>query len=234
MRTIIMGDIHGCFQEMTELMEKVGFDKEADTFISLGDLMDRGEESYEVFDFFRHLKQEMKERCTIVRGNHEQMMMDSAEDPSAVARWNRNGAGETVKSFAKYGSHVYQYAGWFRENTVLYYEEDDFRCVHAGLIKEELSENVLRDLIWDRTRISNNDYQGKLTIIGHTEVPDAVWLCGDGKTKIVLPERKKMPLPKTGLIGMDTGCVYGHRLSAMVVEGKEFFMESVNRHKNDM
>lgn len=229
MRTIILGDIHGCFRELTELMEKVGFDREADTLISLGDLMDRGEQSYEVFDLFRHLKQDMKERCTIVRGNHEQMMMESAADPSAVARWRRNGCEATMKSFEEHGSHVYQYAEWFRENTVLFYEEDAFRCVHAGFTKDELSENTLRDLIWDRTRIANNDYQGKLTIIGHTEVKDAVWLCGDEKTKVVLEEGKKIALPKTGLIGMDTGCVYGHRLSAMVIEGKEFFMESVSK-----
>lgn len=234
MRTIIIGDVHGCFQEMTDLMEKVGFDRHLDRLISLGDLMDRGEQSYEVFDFFRSLKREMGERCIIIRGNHEQMMLDAAVNPSALGRWNRNGAAKTVESFAGHGTHVYQYTEWFHENTVMYCEEEDFRCVHAGLIKEELSENEPYDLVWDRTRISQNDYRGKLTVIGHTKVPGATWFCGDEKTTELLPEQQWRSLPKTGLIGIDTGCVYGYRLTAMVVEGGKFRIDSAERKKENI
>lgn len=41
-RIFVVGDIHGCFDELIELTEKVGL-KEEDVLISLGDIVDRGE-----------------------------------------------------------------------------------------------------------------------------------------------------------------------------------------------
>ena len=54
-RTIIVGDIHGCYKELKKLLKKVSFHEDEDWLISLGDLMDRGRQSYEVFDFFENL-----------------------------------------------------------------------------------------------------------------------------------------------------------------------------------
>ena len=59
MRTIIVGDIHGCIQELTGLLMKLEFNQREDRLVSLGDLMDRGKAAYEVFSFFRQLKLEM-------------------------------------------------------------------------------------------------------------------------------------------------------------------------------
>ncbi|MCD8082997.1 MAG: metallophosphoesterase [Clostridiales bacterium] len=42
MRTIIVGDIHGCFQELQALLKAVDFDQKTDCLISIGDLMDGG------------------------------------------------------------------------------------------------------------------------------------------------------------------------------------------------
>lgn len=91
MRTIIIGDIHGCYRELVKLLEKVKFDRKADRLISLGDLMDRGTQSYEVFDFFRHLKTETGDRCVIIRGNHEDMMMNAALWSGDSPLWKNNG-----------------------------------------------------------------------------------------------------------------------------------------------
>lgn len=90
MRTIIIGDIHGCYRELTKLLEKVAFDKEADRLIALGDLMDRGRQPYEVYDFFRHIKAETGECCIIIKGNHEEMMLGAALLPGDSDSWKRN------------------------------------------------------------------------------------------------------------------------------------------------
>lgn len=227
MRTIVVGDIHGCYRELLKLLGKVEFDRDTDRLISLGDLMDRGRQSYEVFDFFRHLKAEMGERCTIIRGNHEQMMMDAAGNPFERGLWKSNGATKTIRSFYEHKSRVYSYAGWFRANTVLYLEGEGFQCTHAGLENENLADNLPEVLLWDRTRIVRNDYDGRLTIIGHTPMRDPAWYAGDGKNVELLPERKRMTLPETGLICLDTGCVFGYRLTAMVIEGGEYWLDSV-------
>lgn len=55
-RKIIIGDVHGCYDELKRLLEKAKFDEAADKLIFVGDLMDRGPQSYEVFDFVRTLR----------------------------------------------------------------------------------------------------------------------------------------------------------------------------------
>ena len=76
-RVVIITDVHGCYEECVSLLEKLDFDKSCDMLINLGDTIDRGPKIYEVFAFFRALKEEMGDRCILIRGNHEQMMLDA-------------------------------------------------------------------------------------------------------------------------------------------------------------
>ena len=55
MRTIIIGDIHGCNKELCALLDKVKPEKD-DQVILLGDLFDRGPESWEVFHTVKSLQ----------------------------------------------------------------------------------------------------------------------------------------------------------------------------------
>lgn len=48
--TIVIGDIHGCYDELQELINKIGI-KEEDTIVSLGDILDWGPKSLEVYDY---------------------------------------------------------------------------------------------------------------------------------------------------------------------------------------
>lgn len=45
LRTIIVGDIHGCIDELNELIKTISYDKKTDRLILLGDLIDRGPDS---------------------------------------------------------------------------------------------------------------------------------------------------------------------------------------------
>jgi predicted phosphodiesterase len=47
-RVIIIGDVHGCMDELTDLLEEVGYTEENDTVILVGDLVDKGPYSLEV------------------------------------------------------------------------------------------------------------------------------------------------------------------------------------------
>ena len=49
LRTIIIGDIHGCDDQLKSILGKLQPDPETDMLILLGDLFDRGPESWEVF-----------------------------------------------------------------------------------------------------------------------------------------------------------------------------------------
>lgn len=50
-RTIVFGDIHGCYDEFMQLQEQIGVTDD-DLVISLGDIVDRGAKSVELFEYF--------------------------------------------------------------------------------------------------------------------------------------------------------------------------------------
>jgi len=86
-RDFVIGDLHGCMMELSRLLKEVNFDKSKDRLFSVGDLIDRGPFSPEAlellnFDYFH-----------AVRGNHEQMMIDTflLNDTSMRSIWLSNG-----------------------------------------------------------------------------------------------------------------------------------------------
>ena len=76
-RVVVITDVDGCLDECKKLLDKLEFDKSCDRLINLGDTIDRGPQIYELFTFFHELKEEMGERCVLIMGNHEQMMLDA-------------------------------------------------------------------------------------------------------------------------------------------------------------
>ena len=72
-RDFCVGDIHGMFTLLQTELDKIGFDEVNDRLFSVGDLVDRGPESEEFWDWLR------KPWFHAVRGNHEQMVIDSVE-----------------------------------------------------------------------------------------------------------------------------------------------------------
>ncbi|QIW15978.1 bis(5'-nucleosyl)-tetraphosphatase (symmetrical) [Pasteurellaceae bacterium RH1A] len=67
MATYIVGDLHGCFDELQLLLKKVDFDPLADELWLTGDLVARGEKSLECLRFVKSLGS----RATTVLGNHD-------------------------------------------------------------------------------------------------------------------------------------------------------------------
>jgi serine/threonine protein phosphatase 1 len=69
-RDLVVGDIHGCFDKLTEQLSEIKFDTLKDRLFSVGDLVDRGEKSEECVKWLG------KTWFHAVRGNHEQMTID--------------------------------------------------------------------------------------------------------------------------------------------------------------
>lgn len=224
-RAILIGDIHGCYPQCMTLLERVHFNPKEDTLISLGDIMDRGDYSYEIFQYFYGLRETMGDRFVYIRGNHEQMLLDSVEDEDMSENWERNGKAETVASFQRHGDDVYRYYEWFKENTVLYYVDQHFQCVHGGLADEDPAKNDPMMLVWDRDAIFYNEYRGRFTVVGHTPLIVPAYYDGLGGLCHVLQYGVRRKLPKTGIMGIDTACVGYNLLTAMVIEGDEYYLE---------
>ena len=76
-RTIIVGDVHGCRRELERLLERVSFSS-GDRLVFVGDLIARGPDSLGVLDIVR------RTGALMVRGNHEQKLLDWREDDGVV------------------------------------------------------------------------------------------------------------------------------------------------------
>jgi serine/threonine protein phosphatase 1 len=169
-RVFIIGDIHGCCKTFKKLiLEKINIQK-SDKIYCLGDYVDRGPDSKGVIDFILQLRKKGFNIHTL-RGNHEELLLNSKKDEKSFLHWTKNGGDKALESFKidtiKKLKPVYQN---FFKRTKFYIETKDFILVHAGLNFE--AENPLLDkyaLLWIRNFTVDNAYlKGKILIHGHS------------------------------------------------------------------
>ncbi len=230
MSTIIIGDIHGCSRAFSRLMEKLDPSPRRDRLILLGDLFDRGSESWEVWLQVRSLADIYGERFTLLRGNHEDYLLQEKLTFSQRRMWDRVGRQATIKSFKSHGRQMEETVPWLKENCRDFYRDDEIQCVHAGLKTEPIEVNDRQTLFHDHGLVLENRYAGRLTVTGHIALSAPTWFAGDEKTVVKLPFKGEGTLPDKGIICIDTGCGKGGRLTAMVLDGSTYRMESTSEH----
>jgi serine/threonine protein phosphatase 1 len=205
-----VGDIHGCFDKLDELMKIIPWKKESgDLLLFIGDYIDRGPKAREVVDYLVKLKKKGG-NFAFLKGNHEKMLLDYYIHQKDQMLYVANGGAETIASYVEGGigrkafvlpeDHLE-----FLLNLQLYYQTDDYIFVHAGLRDAvSLDEQTEEDLLWIREEFIYSAYDWtKRVIFGHTAL----------ETPFVTP----------GKIGIDTGAVYGNKLTAVELPSMRFF-----------
>lgn len=223
MKKIIVGDVHGCYNSLKEVLAKAELDQAEDTLIFVGDLFDRGYDSAEVWKLVSELKQEMGDRCVVLYGNHEDMLVKYVLYGDTT--WTINGMETTVESFENDDDvpSIAGLAAWIMDNTTPYYHCTDgteFYVVHAGRVSDDIEKDSLDDHIWNRDPIRHTGFGGTVTFIGHTPIEEPFHRTYNEVN--ALPYDEWIELPKTGLVDIDTACVFGNRLTAAVVDGNKF------------
>lgn len=219
-RLIAVGDIHGCYYTLLDLIEKIDLDVTKDTLVFVGDYIDRGPYSYEVIRYLQNLQRKMgKDNCVCLRGNHEQMAIDA--DGELTDLRICNGGQVTEWSFRDKDSELRDFVGWFRSLPLVYDTPNILFC-HAGLSDPTFEKNTQHDLLWGRDWIMRDSRpRVKQVIFGHT------------------PKENFSPYTtKTGDLCIDSGCVFGGRLSALIIEEDALEQYSrvvmVKRNKKDI
>ena len=226
MRTIIIGDIHGCNGALRALLEKAGADAGRDRLVLLGDLFDRGPESRDVFQTVQQLAADFGERFILLRGNHEDYLLQEKLTWMQRIMWERVGRAATVRSFRSAGEKMEDTIPWLREHVRYFWKEERFQCVHAGIRVDPPEVNDLTTLVHDHHSVTENLFSGKLTITGHIALDKATWFAGDGETTEEPEDGKVYRLPATGVLCIDTGCGKGGRLTALCTEGETYTLIS--------
>ncbi len=126
MPTFAIGDVHGCFDSLQELLEDCGFKPAEDRLWLVGDLVNRGPKSLEVLRWAMDLEARLGERMVAVAGNHD---LHLVARHAGVAAAKRKDTLDEVLSAPDAGELV----GWLRRRPLLH-REDDHLLVHAGLL----------------------------------------------------------------------------------------------------
>jgi serine/threonine protein phosphatase 1 len=213
-RLFIVGDIHACPQELEALLTALSLQPE-DQLVFLGDYVDRGLGAREVVDLLLGMKADAVCAMTFLKGNHEDMFLDfMGYAGNYGGAFLMNGG---VKTLISYGctpfmdpaailARVPEAHRTFFRNLELMFPVGEVLCVHAGLRAfRPLEEQDSEDLLWIRQEFIDNPHPLPYTVVyGHT------------------PQREvRFDLPYK--VGIDTGLVYGGKLSCLEFTEKKLF-----------
>jgi serine/threonine protein phosphatase 1 len=166
-RRIVIGDVHGHYAGLMRLLEEIAPGAE-DRVYFLGDLIDRGPQSYQTIEFVR------RSGYACLLGNHEQMMLWAFPDGElyepCFRAWVASGGEKTIVSYPN-AQIAREHLDWL-ETLPFYLDLGDVWLVHAG-VNPKLSpqEQTTRDACWIRHEFHNHPqpyFADKLIITGHT------------------------------------------------------------------
>ncbi|MFT3694564.1 MAG: metallophosphoesterase family protein [Kofleriaceae bacterium] len=199
MRTLIVGDIHGCYRELLELFDAAALGAD-DVVVSVGDLVDRGPDPADVVRWFR-----AREGAVVLMGNHERKHVREVFSYSQ----------EVTR--VQMGDDYADAVQWMR-GLPYFYETPDVRVVHAACIPGTPLAQTPEEILAGTT-----SGEAKLKKL----IPNGWWHEHYSDAKPIVfghhvtgPE----PLLRDGKIfGIDTGCVHGHRLTALSVPDMKLY-----------
>lgn len=196
----VVGDLHGCYSNLMNRLDAVGFEADKDLLISVGDLIDRGSENVECLDLIN------QPWFRAVRGNHEQMMLDAVLGSGSILHWMQNGGSWFYNLDAEQQIRVKSLVNKAAEMPLIIELEKGgkkFVICHADYPRGEYEFGKPVDaehVIWNRERVSSSmdgvrfDIHGAdLFIFGHT------------------PARQ--PMRFSNQLYIDTGAVFTGRLT---------------------
>jgi len=227
----IIGDVHGCFDELLDLLKQLGYcvevQADGDTSpkymvkppegrkaIFLGDLVDRGPNIRDVLRLVMGMIDAGTALC--VPGNHDIKLMRKLRGKDVQIT---HGLADSLRQLDKETPEFRGKVVEFIDDLVSHYVLDDGKLVvaHAGM-REEMqgrgSGKVREFALYGETTGETDEfglpvrynwaaeYRGRATVVyGHTPVPQPDWL--------------------NRTINIDTGCVFGGSLTALRYPEKE-------------
>ena len=215
-RLFAVGDIHGCANELSNLLNFLESEKSYshnDTVIFIGDYIDRGANTASVVQQLIDWSKKYT-RTHFLKGNHEQFLFKTLNnDFEAAEHWWKNGAKEALESYGLNFAHLDKlelslpptHLEFFTRRLERYIIANDYIFVHAGIdLDKSILTQVDEVIFWIRDAFLSREVSMDKTIVfGHTPFKDVS--------------------VSKGKIGIDTGCVYGGKLSVVNLTDNEVY-----------
>jgi serine/threonine protein phosphatase 1 len=207
MHCYVIGDIHGCLDELRYLVDGLPLES-GDRLVFLGDYVDRGPNSKGVLTYILDLQKNDDLELVCLKGNHEDMFLAYLGLPGQHGdMFLYNGGYATLISYGinsnqssqdEIISKISSEHINFLKNLRSYYVMTPYICVHAGINPtKSLAKQTNTDLLWIRDEFIRNPHRLPYTVLfGHTPRNSVLF---------DLPYK----------IGLDTGLVYGNKLSCL-------------------
>ena len=225
----VIGDVHGCLFTLQELVKKIQSLYSAIPLYCVGDLIDRGNFSFEVLEYVRG------EGIKFTPGNHDYMFYYFIKKPATNmgASWIYNGFEKTISSYDNRFDKIADHLEIITQ-APLFFNLSDCFVSHAGIseyygsllgeeplknidkLDEEMRNSITSEhgILWTRDDLMN---LGKLQVVGHTRKQDITYQNWNN------------------VVYIDTSVYTSNKLSAIIVEGGKIIAQhSVPTNHKDL
>lgn len=155
MRYFVFSDAHGFYNELIKALQEAGFDENDKNhmLISCGDNFDRGPDNVKMYNFLRKMKN--KNKIILIRGNHEDLLLECIERGQCYGHDIHNGTAESIRQFAEMAR------GFKVSNSLMNW---DFKALCDDIVDKSKLVNFINDEFVDF-------FETKLYVFTHGFVP---------------------------------------------------------------
>ena len=160
---LIVGDVHGCYYTLKKFVKK-NWDPDTTLLIQVGDLVNKGPHSALCIAYWQKLEKEHPKRTLILRGNHEQFLLQSIKRPFLI-----NPSSHIRKQIKKSQLNVKKIRKWLN-SLPLKWENEHILVTHAGVArgnKDPYHPTSRKGVVFQRGPLEN---LGKVQVKGHSIV----------------------------------------------------------------
>ncbi len=218
-RMILVGDIHGCYDEFVNLLDKIDYNSTNDILISVGDLIMKGPKSKNVLDFFRKTA-----NTYCVKGNHEYAVQRWYEyqkfEHAAPIPFGLKEGSEHQKFAATMSSEEYYYLKNLPHILKINTGMERIIVLHAGINPNKMLDTQNSFDVMHVRNMYNDCCTEKISV--GVKWVDYLKTYAEPNDQYVFGHDATRGLQVgDNYIGLDSACLYGKKLSCMIYPSKE-------------
>ncbi len=238
-KTYFVSDIHGCYDQLLALLEKIAF-SDSDTLYILGDIVDRGPNPLAIFDYIMP-----RENIRLILGNHEYALLTIAVGLELGV------PDETIRCHTEDIS----------QDLIYYIEDGGLPTLRALLHRTPEQQQEILDYILDACIFEELDHNGKHYILTHAGImnydpaldlysygieaflfgrldydvrlisdENTILVSGHTPTPTISGWEKEEILQANGHLAIDCACVFGGKLACYCMETEECYYVDGYQH----